>query len=455
MLLLILVAAAALLVGARSGAPPRAERDRNTAAALARAKEALLGYAVAYYSSHPGEFAFLPCPDVNGSGITQEGESHGSCGAKDANTIGRLPWKTLGLPPLRDSSGECLWYALSGPYKHVNAATKSDLLNEDSDGRFEILAADGVQKLAGATPGSRAVAVLFAPEAVLPSQARTRLPSTVDICGGNYTPANYLDQAGDLDNGSVSSQTDKVDRFGAGPKSDRFNDRLIFITRDELFRAVRKGNDLERKMGMLTAAVARCIARYGLANPGPGAGRLPWPAPVALADYRRDSAYDDHGAADPALSARVPDIVLDSSAATGSPVGSALSACTLAAWTPEVAKLWRNWKDHLFYAVARAYAPAPAAPGACAADNCLKVNGAGPYAALVIYSGSPLAGQTRSAPPLDPDAKADIRNYLEGRNAANHPDAAGNGDYQSGPATPAFNDILYCIDPALNVAPCP
>lgn len=451
-LLLALLAGAALLFGTRGVAPAPAARERHTANALARAKQALLGYAVAYYFNHPGEAGFLPCPDVNGNGITHEGESHGTCGAKNANTLGRLPWKTLGLPPLRDSSGECLWYALSGPYKNVNAATKSDMLNEDSAGRFEVLSGDGTLR-AGPGPDSRAVAVLFAPQGVLPNQARTRLEQGADICGGNYAPPNYLDRTEDVDNGTVSADADRVDRFSIGNREGAINDRIAFITREELFRAVREGNDLAGKARLLTAAVAQCVARYGLDNPA--AKRLPWPAPVALSDYRDDAAYDDHGPADDALSGRVPDIALDSGVASGSPVVRLLGTCAVPAWTPEIAKLWHNWKDHLFYALARAYAPAPSPAGSCGAGDCLAVDGAGPYAAVVIYSGSAVAGQHRGAPPLDPDDKADIGNYLEGRNAANHPNAAGNADYQSGPAGPAFNDILYCIDPDLNVAPCP
>jgi hypothetical protein len=38
--------------------------------------------------------------------------------------MGRLPRKTPGLDALKDGSGECLWYAVSGTYKNsLNGVT--------------------------------------------------------------------------------------------------------------------------------------------------------------------------------------------------------------------------------------------------------------------------------------------------------------------------------------------
>lgn len=48
----------------------------------------------------------LPCPE----GAT-EGEAAASC---PGVSRGWLPWRTLGLPPLRDASGTCLWIERSG-----------------------------------------------------------------------------------------------------------------------------------------------------------------------------------------------------------------------------------------------------------------------------------------------------------------------------------------------------
>ena len=51
-------------------------------------------------------------------------------------------------------------------------------------------------------------------------------------------------------------------------------------------------------------------------------------------------------------------------------------------------------------------------------------------------------------------SRADIGNYLETGNAANHPYVSGVADLVSAAETPTFNDLLYCVDAALNVAPC-
>jgi hypothetical protein len=49
----------------------------------------------------------LPCPDA----AATEGIAAASC---PGLVRGWLPWRTLGLPPLKDSSGTCLWYERQG-----------------------------------------------------------------------------------------------------------------------------------------------------------------------------------------------------------------------------------------------------------------------------------------------------------------------------------------------------
>jgi hypothetical protein len=119
-----------------------------------------------------------------------------------------------------------------------------------------------------------------------------------------------------------------------------------------------------------------------------------------------------------------------------------------------MATLWQNWKDHIFYAVAADFRPD--APPVTACTSCLTVNGAGAWAAIVMFAGPRLAapGQVRDEPPMDPDTRGAIANYLEGRNATNHPNITGTGDYQSAAASATFNDVLYCIDANLGVSPC-
>ncbi len=118
-------------------------------------------------------------------------------------------------------------------------------------------------------------------------------------------------------------------------------------------------------------------------------------------------------------------------------------------WSPMNDNWYRNWKNQLFYVLASSFSPGAATPSVC--TDCLSVNGTGAYSAIVMFAGSRLAGQKRSSLA----DKAAIANYLEERNSTNHTKPGGNSDYQSGPATAGFNDILYCIDSNLAVAPCP
>src|SRR3954454_23100835 len=70
--------------------------DAKTFPVLAAAKEALISYAVTN-SDAPGR---LPCVDNLNTGTAPTGP----CGASGIPQLGRLPWRTLGSPILRDGS---------------------------------------------------------------------------------------------------------------------------------------------------------------------------------------------------------------------------------------------------------------------------------------------------------------------------------------------------------------
>jgi hypothetical protein len=459
MMLILVLGVAAVMVRELATRSAASARISANAAALASAREALLGYALTYDSASPGNLGLLPCPDRDTSGGFAEGQAHDSaCLARYRSVLGRFPWRTLGAGPARGEAGECLWYAVSGTWKAATGAMP-ELLNPDSNGQFRILAGDGVSLLAGATPAERAVAVIIAPGQPIGGQRRTTLGSGVDQCSGSYVAARYLDvdPVSGTDNSALAAGADAIDDFiAADAGRDDVNDQLVFITRAELESRLMERADVQASLTALTQAVAGCIADYGKRNAG-GAGdlRLPWPAPVDLPSYRADSQYDDTAVG--WLSGRVPDLVNDSSAQTGNSLARALTDCNAAAvpaWTPAMLALWRNWKDHLFYAVAGSFRPDAVPHSTC--GSCLGVNGAGSYAAVVMFAGARLEtlGQVRDEPPADADTRGAIGNYLEGRNAANHPNTGGDGDYESAPASAGFNDVLYCIDPALGVAPC-
>jgi hypothetical protein len=514
-LLVLTLGLCALLLHRLNATNPAQEDIRQSMTALAEAKEALIAYGVTYYEQHPGELGFLPCPDLGVDAVT-EGGQHGVCGSRYVNSLGRLPWESLKLSPLRDGSGECLWYAVSGGYKHGGDAS-AEMLNEDTNGQLQVYVDAGRSSALGDGPTDRAVAVILAPGPALDGQDRTAQENGVAICGGNYVAANYLDcldlDDGELcdettrnaiDNAAVSVEPDRVDRFVAAQKAnDAVNDRLVFITRAELAEAVRRRRDLAMKLfedspkGFqppklnLTRAVAQCLSEYAHKTHG----SLPFAAPVQLKDYRDDGAYKDayKGAVD-RLAGRLPRLVGASNQITSVAVpglfanpaqyqrkasldkkstltaqemeekedlGIQIATCPI--WNPELASLWAHWKDHLFYAVSAAHRPETSReePPVCSAADCFFADGAGPYAAVVIFAGRRLAGQSRDAPPLDSDQKRLLGNYLEGRNKNTHAAAEGSGHYVSGDpgaspeAESANNDVLYCIEPVtFNVVRC-
>ena len=466
-----------LVVGLTGDLVRQNDRESRTTDALAKAKEALIGYAANYRDEHPGQvFGYLPCPDVDGS--AGEGTAQTACGATDATVIGRLPWKTLELPPLRDGDGECLWYAVSGNFKNN---PQTGLMNWDTNGLIEIMAPDGTNYAAGgsgttAVPTRRAAAVIYAAGAILPGQDRSLAATNPPtICGGNYNAANYLDTdtASTINNSTATSATVNArSRYIAALNSSRtaaatdsFNDRLAFITPDDIFadHAQKRSDFLpyltDPNTGMLRAA-ADCIVQYGKTNLlGILDKRLPWAAPIALNNYGLASNYDDD-AATPRYSGRLP-YKTDNSAAlltgTSNPIvlsagGILLTSSVCPGWS-SVQPFWNNWKDHVFYAVAKAFAPnnpvAAILPDPCILDECLTVDGATGIAAVLIFAGPKLVGESRNndANPLYTSAdKSSALNYLEGVNAVsiqqNNPNRLSPRQFSK----IAGNDTVMCIN---------
>jgi hypothetical protein len=112
MILIVLVvgSVAVFLNGLNTAsASMKLRRDEVTAAALKQAKEGLIAWAATRADEGPGH---LPCPDKKPVNDPLAGYREGDCSGPVTRT-GRLPFRTLGLPDLRDASGERLWYVLS------------------------------------------------------------------------------------------------------------------------------------------------------------------------------------------------------------------------------------------------------------------------------------------------------------------------------------------------------
>ena len=459
MMLVVLVAATAVLVTKLNSNDARARNLTDAQDVLARARQALLDYATIHPDFVPGQTVKLPCPDLDALGGLLEGESHtASCGAIAETVMGRFPWRTLGVAPFKDSGEACLWYVVSGSYKDAGS-TSAAMINADTNGQLQLYGIEAGAVITGLQPADRPVAMIIAPMTGVGSQSRAAPGGSGAQCSASFNAADFLeaDAVSGISNATLSATPDAIDQFAVAAGYDgAHNDRIATISRADLAEAMAARHDFDDNMRTLGLAIAACIADYARNNPGGSTDRrLPWPAPLALVDYRPDAAYDDAIAG--WLSGRLPDRVDDSNAATGNALSQVLTACDAVAvpsWTPQMLANWRHWKDHFFYAVAESYTPAAPVPSNC--SSCLSVNGAGQYAAVVLFANTrlPSLGQVRDAPPIDTDTKGAPGNYVEAGNVAALPYASGSVDFTSQAPSATFNDRLFCVDAALNVSEC-
>ncbi len=116
LLALLGITATVLIMRISASAADTTDQDRRTAEALGLAREALIARA-ANDATSPGS---LPCPDLVTNivgNVPNDGVADLFAGPNCPSYIGRLPWKTLGLPDLRDGYGERLWYVLSPNFR--------------------------------------------------------------------------------------------------------------------------------------------------------------------------------------------------------------------------------------------------------------------------------------------------------------------------------------------------
>jgi len=469
LLLVILIAMAAIsyFLTAISSGDIRRHQLESSGKVLQQAKQTLIAYAVTYgdidadndnFPDFPGEYGFLPCPDYN-NGLSEGLEDNGNCGAQSISKIGFLPWRTLGLSNLKDESGSCLMYAVTGDYKNDESpfpSYKANMLNEDSNGMFQIIDDSGAV-VQGQNPDNRIVAIIIAPGKPLPGQNRVISPAG-SACGMEYTNySGYLDSGGGADNSNVANAAYQIDQFIHATADsisydniNPYNDRFVTISREEIWQALVARTDFAQKMTNLTEALAMCLSNYAAMN---GLGRLPWPVQASLADYQQNTSYDDNTDAAPGYAGRFPFIVDNSNGDIGV-VGSTelftVAACNALTVTSgdlvnlqtagsEYRKLWDNWKDHFFYVVSQDHSPSNVV--AICGANCITVDGT-QRAGMVIFGGSRDAGQLRNGPVAgDIDTKFDVSSYMENGNITVFPDNGGDGVY----ITAGTNDIMYCL----------
>jgi hypothetical protein len=396
-LLLVLVGAglAVLWIGMEPDAVDPALEERRTRAALASAREALIAYSL----KDANRMGSLVCPDTDNDGVAQL-FSGNQCPAY----LGRLPWKTLRMPALRDGSGERLWYALSRNFRdHPSAGTPTS----DRSGELSVTGTGGATGV---------VAVLLAPGRALATQARGG--------GGANQVAHYLE----------SGNADGNNSFEAGARSDEFNDRLLAITPESHFPV------LEHRVA---ADALRCLQLFS--KQAGVDGRYPWASPTTDLSFFGDEKNRLFGRLPRSLHRTAETLALKR---LDWPPG-----CFSEPW-------WDAWRELILYHVAPAYRPDPAAQRHCRAEACLKVNATDAVKVVVIVAGRAFDGTGSPNQSQRLRVRTAVADYLETDPATgiNNAHGATSQAYAQGRAVRAgstrFNDETVCLSESGPSGPC-
>ncbi|MBL1141976.1 MAG: hypothetical protein HND53_08105 [Proteobacteria bacterium] len=239
-MLILVTAASYTLVRKLNAATKPYIRAQDTSRVLAEAKQALISYAVTYPDRINSNFGpgYLPCPDRDNNGIVGTGSpGGGACSSGGNTTIGRFPWVTLKSNELKDSSGQHLWYVLSDNYRNnpklepLNSETEGQLrIDIDADGDIDVADIDDV------------VAIIIAPLEPINNQNRDPSETNIALEINNYLEADNSD----FDTDFVVSNLGNI------------NDRLVYITRQELMEQVEK-----RVLGEVNQTLSNYFATYG------------------------------------------------------------------------------------------------------------------------------------------------------------------------------------------------
>ena len=307
----LLAGTSVLLARLESTAAVREREAAATTQALADARRALMGWSIGAGLAGSGEEhtpGVLPFPDRNADRNGYDGESDCvTSWLSDRHLIGRLAWageaspcpaRGLGIE-VRDGSGEALWYAVSrNLVNHRGGGVPDPPINPGllhgtpAYPWLRLVDESGSVLIASDGEPLEIAAVIIAPGPPLPGQART---------GAAPGPAHYLDSVTvngvTYDNADSDGCRDAVagaraytdcpgnageefilypDSRDTGVDTDSFNDRIVYLTAEELLRAAEA-----RALG----AMAVVLERYRSSH-----GAYPWMAP-----YTADPGADPTG----------------------------------------------------------------------------------------------------------------------------------------------------------------
>jgi len=415
-LLMLMAAMAAGLMVIFGQKFAESRRSAVTSKALAAAKEGLISYSLAIDltagATRPGS---LPCPDRHAVNDPDAGKESTPC-STNATSLGRLPWRTLGLPDLRDGSGERLWYSVSDRFRRPNQLLAFGGINPDTYGRISLRNIDGTTFLAAANTANGAAALIIAPGPPLRrmdgmQQARSNanylLPQHYLDCAGNACAtednANFVQ--GSAGNGFIAGTVFTGQQLAV-------NDQILTLSANELITASAR-------------AVARTVLleldKYFVAN-----GKLPMPADVGDTSCLGRLTISTTGCLPGSnFIGRVP----------ANPVGGWAMSTTFL--DRDASNNWfqsNSWREHVFYAVS----PACTTNTPKCITGSLQVNNS-PYSPVGNVKYLVVVGNVAIAPNTH-TAKDVPSNYLEDENAT-----WGNMIFAKrlayGSVTP-FNDVL-------------
>lgn len=244
MLVIMIIGITTFLTIALSSTSLKSARDQEAADVLVQARDALIGRAVSD-ANHPGS---LPCPDTSAPGSPLWGTAAAFVGNSCPSYIGRLPWKTLGIPELHDGNGEDLWYALSPTLRDNSAAQP---INSDTPGWLS---------LTGTITLNNVAAIIFAPGAAICGQSR--------VAGASAS--QYLEALSAVSATGPSSAVVKAGSIDCS--NSPYNDNLLAITADQIFQPVEK---------RMVREVKSCLDTYAVTS----ATKYPWPAATSDTTY--------------------------------------------------------------------------------------------------------------------------------------------------------------------------
>ena len=201
--------------------PAGTDSELATERALARARDALAAYGALgnVAGNHDNSPGALPCPDLDNDGV-----SDFNCNGH----IGRLPWRTLGMGPVLDGAGECLWYARSARFSN-NIQTSERGSSADKPA-LNPATPGGIVEVSAAGAGQPVAAVLIAPGSALPGQSRS------GGFGESGCRAGGIEQfvEGATVAGTVYTHTGGEHAIALRAQDD-FNDRVLTLTTSRLF----------------------------------------------------------------------------------------------------------------------------------------------------------------------------------------------------------------------------